>query len=34
MAIPSRYAVAEESGLEYDVKQGQANVFTLKLSRD
>jgi hypothetical protein len=32
MAIPARYAVAEESGLEYEVKPGQANDFTLELS--
>jgi hypothetical protein len=32
MAVPSRYAVAEESGLEYEVKAGQANDFTLELS--
>jgi hypothetical protein len=32
MAIPSRYGVAEESGLKYEVKPGQANEFTLELS--
>jgi hypothetical protein len=32
MAIPPRYAIAEESGLEYEVKTGQTNEFTLELS--
>jgi hypothetical protein len=31
-AIPPRYAVAEESGLQNEVKSGQANEFTLELS--
>jgi hypothetical protein len=32
MAIPERYATAEESGLEFAVKAGQSNTFTLELS--
>jgi hypothetical protein len=31
MAIPDHYTSAEASGLEYEVKPGQANEFTIEL---
>jgi hypothetical protein len=32
--LPSRYAIPEESGFEFDVKEGEANKFTLELKSE
>jgi hypothetical protein len=30
--LPDRYAAADSSGLNYEVKEGQSNVFKIELT--